>query len=328
MRLHVSLALPAANRFVALVATSGAAYALASVVAPIVLGTVLHSTRKVTRMASSRTLVASMFALLLVGGTAVADDLSSDLDTLIARDGLTADQAAARSHAASPDVARKAAELDAAMAQVSAAKIAWLPRLSTKFGYTRLSDIEEPMLAPGLELKSLDNSYVATTQLAVPVSDYVLRLPSTTKAAKLGEYASRAGKRATELDAATEARLAYYEWMRARLQLLVAQRQLTQVRTTVDQVKKLVAGDRLSKADLLRVESQEAEAEQALDQLHTLAALREERLRLQIGARADERLTIGEDIRTPLTQSNETAGLDDMMQVAARKRMDLRALSL
>ncbi len=328
MRLHVSSALPAANRFVALVATSGAAYALASVIAPIVLGTVLHSTRKVTRMASSRTLVASMFALLLVGGTAVADDLSSDLDTLIARDGLTADQAAARSHAASPDVARKAAELDAAMAQVSAAKIAWLPRLSTKFGYTRLSDIEEPMLAPGIELKSLNNSYVATTQLAVPVSDYVLRLPSTTKAAKLGEYASRAGKRATELDAATEARLAYYEWMRARLQLLVAQRQLTQVRTTVDQVKKLVAGDRLSKADLLRVESQEAEAEQALDQLHTLAALREERLRLQIGARADEKLTIGEDIRTPLTQSNETAGLDDMMQVAARKRMDLKALSL
>ncbi len=327
-RVNLSSALPAANRFVALVATSGATYALASVLAPFVLGTVLHSTRKVTRMASSRTFLAGLLALLLVGGTAAADDLSSDLDTLIAKDGLTADQAAARSHAASPDVARKAAELDAAMAQVSAAKIAWLPQLSTKFGYTRLSALEPLELAPGVELKSLNNSYVATTQLTLPVSDYVLRVPSLDKAAKLGEYASRAGKRATELDAATEARVAYYEWMRARLQVLVAQRQLTQVRTTLDQVKKLVAGDRLSKADLLRVESQEAEAEQALDQLNTLATLREERLRLQIGARADEKLAIGEDVRSPLTMSDAPAGLDDMMQTAARKRMDLKALTL
>ncbi len=324
-RMFLTPALPAVNRFVALVATSGATYALASVVAPFVLGTL---TRKVTRMASSRTLFASLLALVLVGGTAAADDLSSDLDALITKDGLTADQAASRSRAASPDVARKAAELDAAMAQVSAAKIAWLPQLSTKFGYTRLSDIDEPMLAPGLELKSLDNSYVSTSQIVLPVSDYVLRLPSTTKAARLGEYAARAGKRATELDAATEARIAYYEWMRARLQVLVAQRQLAQVRTTLDQVKKLVAGDRLSRADLLRVESQEAEAEQALDQLRTLATLREERLRLQIGARTDEQLAIGEDVREPLTMTSGAPNLDDAMQAASKKRMDLKAVSL
>lgn len=328
MRLLSGSALPAANRFVALVATSGVTYALASVVAPFVLATVLHSTRKVTRMASSRTFIASLLALVLVGGTAAADDLSSDLDTLIAKDGLTADQAAARSRSASPDVARKAAELDAAAAQVSAAKIAWIPQLSTKFGYTRLSHIEEVELAPGLALKSLDNSYAWTSQIVLPVSDYVLRLPSTTKAAKLGEYAARAGKRATELDAATEARLAYYEWMRARLQVLVAQRQLTQVRTTLDQVKKLVAGDRLSKADLLRVESQEAEAEQGLDQLRTLATLREESLRLQIGARVDEKLSIGEDVRTAVGTGNNAASLDQMMQGASKRRADLKAVSL
>src|SRR2546430_2663017 len=62
--------------------------------------------------------------------------------------------------------------------------------------------------------------------------------------------------------AGQDARLAYYEWVRARLQVLIADRQLTQVKATLGQVQAFADVHRLSRADLLRVESQEAQAEQ------------------------------------------------------------------
>jgi outer membrane protein TolC len=159
----------------------------------------------------------------------------------------------------------------------------------------------------------------------VPLSDYLLRFPVLIDAARLGAEAARINQRSSEVNAGEDARLAYYEWVRTRLQGLIAKRQLVQVQRTLDQVRALTEVQRLSKADLLRVESQEAQAEQNVDQLENLSLLREEQLRLLIGATAREPLAIGEDIRKDL----EVAGavpLDDLMGSATRQRLELKAL--
>jgi outer membrane protein TolC len=259
---------------------------------------------------------------------AAPDDLAGfehDLDSVFTSGGLTADQAAARAGAVSPTVHRRVAELEAAVAQLEAAELARVPLVSARASYTRLSHIDPPMFG-GMTLgKALDNAYLAEAQLVVPLSDYLLRFPGLVGAARLGAESARIGKRASEVGAGQDARLAYYEWVRARLQVLIAQRQLIQVQRTLDQVRALAEVQRLSKADLMRVESQAAEADQVVAQLQNLAQLREEQLRLLIGAPASEAIAIGEDVRPDVAVA-AVAPLDELVGAARRQRLEFKQL--
>jgi outer membrane protein TolC len=250
-----------------------------------------------------------------------------DLDALFAAGGLTADQAASRAGAASPTVRRRVAELDAAVAQLQAAELARVPVVSGRASYTRLSHVAPFTIpvGPGVAILSLENAYLAEAQLVVPLSDYVLRYPRLVDAARLGTDVARLGKRSSELAAGEDARLTYYEWVRAKLQGLIARRQLVQVQRTLDQVRALTEVQRLSRADLLRVESQEAEAEQVVDQLDNVAELRVEQLRLLIGAPAREPLAVGEDIRTDVAVAG-AAQLDQLVGSAARQRLEFKVI--
>ena len=173
-----------------------------------------------------------------------------DLDQLFATTGLTADQAASRAAGASPIVRRRVAELDAAVAQLETAERARVPIVSGKASYNRLSFVAPPATLGGIPLPAgafpvLQNAYLAEGTLVVPLSDYVFRYPALVDTARLGAEAARLGKRTSEVGAGQDARLAYYEWLRARLQVLIAQRQLTQVQRTLDQVRALAEAQRL-----------------------------------------------------------------------------------
>lgn len=257
-------------------------------------------------------------------GAALAS-FEKDLDALFTQGGLTADAAASRAVKVSPAVAKSAASIDQAVSQAKLAELARVPRVGASATYTRLSPIDSLQIAPGVALNFLENSYVGQATLGLSLSDYVLRYPKLIDGARLGVDAAQAGKRSAEVDASQDARLAYYEWVRAKLQVMIANRQLVQVRATLGQVRALAEAQRLSTADRMRVESQEAQAEQAADQLAQLALLREEQLRLLIGA-GNEALTIGEDIRAELTAPGEQQ-LDALMTTAVKQRLEFRTLN-
>jgi outer membrane protein TolC len=261
-----------------------------------------------------------------------ADDMAAfdhDLDQLFAAGGLTSDQAASRASGASPAVRRRAAELEVAIAQVEAAELARVPQASAKLSYTRLSHVDPFTIAipgvPATSFPAIQNAYLAEAQVVVPLSDYVLRYPKLIDAARLGAEVARLGKRSTELTAGQDARSFYYEWVRAKLQVLITRRQLLQVQKTLGQVRALADVQRLSRADLLRVEAQEADAEQAVDRFDNLAQLREEQLRLVIGAAANEPLAIGEDIRADAAGAAPGA-LDELMGTAKQQRLEFKVI--
>jgi len=244
-----------------------------------------------------------------------------ELDALFAPGGLTADQASKRAVNASPTVRRAAASLDVSIAVARSAELALVPRIGVTLTYTRLSPLDPVIFAPGTPgITFADNQYGAQGSIAIRLSDYLSQYPNLIAGARLGIDAARAGKRTSEVGAGQDGRLAYYEWVRARLQVMVARRQLVQVRATLGQVRALAEAQRLSTADRMRVESQEAEAEQIVDQLQNLVALREEQLRLLIGA-GTEPLLIGEDIRTEVSAPG-TQPLDDLMATAVRQRLE------
>lgn len=248
------------------------------------------------------------------------------LDALFSAGGLTADQAAARASKVSPTVARRAAEVEVAIAGLQVAELARIPQVGVKGTYTRLSPLDPLPLGPGLQLTFPVNSYVFNGQIGIPLSEYIFRFPKIVDAARLGVDAVSVGKHASEINAGQEARLAYYEWMRAQLQVLIAERQYTQVQSVTKQMRALADAQRVSRADLMRVEAQEANAEQAVNQLRRLVTLREEQLRLLIGA-GDEKLTLGEDPRKEVPVPAE-AGLDDLVAKAVHQRLEFKSLDL
>ena len=203
------------------------------------------------------------------------DDFDKEVDALFVEGGLTADQAAARAAKVSPNVIRSAAEVDVAIAQRQTAELARVPQIGGTASYTRLSKIDPLMFGPDFPpLTFPSNSYLFEGSIGVPLSEYIWRFPKLIDAAKLGESAARANHRTSEVNASHEARLAYFEWLRSRLQVLIAERQLEQVRTTLKQVRALAEVQRLSKADLMRVEAEEADPGSMLSFYRSLLAFR------------------------------------------------------
>ena len=261
-----------------------------------------------------------------------ADDPNAferDLDALFSANGLTADQAAARAAAVSPTVQRRIAEVEAQIAGAEATELQQVPQIGGKLQYTRNSRVPAFTIPfGGMDISipsSLVNNYVAEANVNINLSDYIYRYPKLVKAAKLGLEVAKTSKASAMVDAGQDARLAYYEWLRAKLNVLVAQRQLVQIQATVGQIRSQFEVQRVSKADLLRVESQEAEAEQTLDQLKNLSALREEQLRLLIGATNNEPLALGEDVRKEIA-APAAGPLADELHKALAQRLDVRVL--
>ena len=259
-------------------------------------------------------------------GPTDAATFDSEVAALLARSGgLTADMAAARAAKTSPEVRRRAAEVAVARAQAVQTELVRVPQLTASARYTRLSDVDLPMLAPGFSFPVILNTYTVGAQLVVPLSDYVLTFPDLTAAARAGTDAARTSEQSTRIEVAATARVAYYEWVRAKLQALVGHRLVAQIEASLQQVRALAEVARLSRADLLRVEAQRAQAEQTAAQLDNLAALREEQLRIMIGANATEPLAIGEDVRADLPVP-PAATTDQLATSAARRRLDVKTL--
>jgi outer membrane protein TolC len=215
--------------------------------------------------------------------------------------------------------------VEASIAQLQTAELARVPQVSGKASYSRLSHLAPLSFGPGVSLEFPENYYATNATVGVPLSEYLLRFPKIIDAAKLGVEAARTGERASAVNAGQEARLAYYEYLRARLQVIVAERQLAQVQTVLKQVHALAEAQRVSKADLMRVESQEAETEHGLDMLRNLATLREEQLQLLIGD--DQPIVLGEDPRSDVS-APAPGNLEDLRKKATSQRLEFRAIDL
>ena len=202
--------------------------------------------------------------------------------------GWTADTVGARARKMSFDVAAKQASLRAAQARVATAVVAFFPRLSGLASYTRYQDLAQPSLGtlvepttPGLmgpitpttALSAVPlsftiplNYWVFQATLTVPLSDYVLRLTQQHAAASRSGEAARADTLASEAKACSDAKIAFYQYVKA-----VAQRDVL-VQSKSVAAAHLVDADNLfqvgrgSHADVLATEANVAAAQLAVDQ--------------------------------------------------------------
>jgi outer membrane protein TolC len=266
---------------------------------------------------------------------------------------LTADEVASRARATSFDGRARDEERAAAEAGVAQALAAYYPRLTLSARYTRLSSIEQgslgslvaaPGLPPGplapstridqlvavpLSFPVILDQYVTQATLQVPLSDYLLRIPQAHAAATRDARAAELSASAARLKAATDGRLAYYAWVRARLQADVAARALEQARAHMADVQTGAQAGVASKADVLRVTSQVSAAELLVVRARSLSQLAEEQVRTAVHESDPRPYQVGENVEAdppPLAGVGDLTVLAPLWSEALDRRLELRAL--
>jgi outer membrane protein TolC len=222
------------------------------------------------------------------------------------------------------------AALEAADARARAAWDNFLPRVGLLGRYTRLSELTPPPFTfAGMTFANpfpviLDN-WVFQGTLTVPISDYFLRINQGYSAATEAREAARWDAVAAKAKAASDGKLAYYAWLRARGSQLVAELALADQRQRKKDVEAQFNVGNASKVDLLRMDTAVAAAEFGVEQSKNLVAVAAEQVRVAMHAPPSEQFAPGENILegVPPFQGN----VDELVREALTTRPELKSLA-
>jgi outer membrane protein len=235
------------------------------------------------------------------------ESLEAKLSSMQSGDGLTADEAARKTLLNNPDVTAKQKSLAAADATLDATRAGFLPQLGLRASYTRLSKFDLQPLdfgAPSGPIPNpfpiVVNNYDLRATLSIPLSDYVLRLSNAMASAKHNKAAAILDERATRLAVARDARVYYYQWIRAQWVSYVAAKALEAARGHAEDAKNAFDTGLASRADVLRTVSQQKSAELGVARSLNNVAMAAEQLRVQMADPGQTNYEIGENVLADL----------------------------
>jgi outer membrane protein TolC len=287
--------------------------------------------------------------------------------------GLTSEIVAKKAVAASPSIAGRQAEIDAANAKVDQAMLQFFPRLTLTASYVRTSPAKMelggggamvatpgvlgptvpapavtqacngvaaagggcvtttdgatlPLIPFQLTIPSVVDNYSLSATLGVPISDYVLRLSKTMAATRANERASQLNKQAEELKVATDARIAYYNWVRGVAATTVAESALVRIKALQKDTEAAFTVGVATKADVLRVDSLSASTELTITETQNFKQITAEQLALLMSEPSRD-YQVGENVRAAPPPAGQEAPLPALVAESHRRRLELRALA-
>jgi outer membrane protein TolC len=298
-----------------------------------------------------RILVASAWACAAAALAAPARGDSTELFPVVSG-GLTAEQVGTRAAAVSYQAAAVEDLVGAAEARSDQALSAFIPRLTALGRYTRLSDFTEPPLftpppgqlvgtaaAPGtinpnptqavpfppITIPVLVDAYVLQATLVVPVSDYLLRIAQAHTAATHAEDAARYDLTAARAKAASDGKIAFYTWLRARGAMSVAEQNLAVAKAHLKDSETQLQVGNVGKAETLRARTAVASAELTLERAKSAVVLTEKQVRIAIHAKQGDRVEAGEGLDKPLPTAPPNAS--PLVSEAVAQRPELKSIA-
>lgn len=238
--------------------------------------------------------------------------------------GLTSEQAAQRASATSFQAKSAEATFESFSARTDAATVGYVPRIALTGRYTRLSSFVAPEISPGVTLPIFVDQFLAQAALTVPISDYLLRIGQARSAATKSEEAAREDVIAARAKAYSDAKIAYYTWLRARAAIGVAQQSLAVARLHQKDSEVLLGGGRISPADVLRAQTQVSTAELLLERAKAANTVAELQLRVAMHTSLDEQLAPGESLQAELPPA--PTNIKQFIIEGQSKRPELRSL--
>ena len=249
------------------------------------------------RRAASTVLASVSVAVMLLGGSLPL--------RATAAEPITAHEAAERAAQRTLGARTAIANLGAAQAEEDRVVVDYLPRLSVRAGYRRLSDITQPSLfgdggsvvvtnqtAAPLTLDDL--APVPSTaaafpvildqaefgaELVVPLSKYVFELSDAFTAAGAGVDAAALEVDVARVQAAARAKIAFFRLVASALQIEVFQKRLAEAKERLRVSEQGFAAGRLAQTQVLEAKAALANAQLNLARAETEAAVAQEGLR-------------------------------------------------
>jgi len=243
--------------------------------------------------------------------------------------GLTLEQALARAHNQSLTAQRADASARAAGAGLTAARLGYLPQVSASFRYTRLSDYT-PGTIPAFDTAAclgdlaacqaspetfqqdvvlqdpILNQYAARFSVAVPLSDYLGRQRHTVRAAEADADAAEASRAASLQQLSLVTTQSYWEVVRARAQLALANESREVARERARQTELQVAQGAATRDQALSASAQAAAYDRLIQVAEGRLQVAEQSLRDLLGLEATDPLALAADL-TDLPEAESLA---------------------
>jgi outer membrane protein TolC len=265
----------------------------------------------------------------------VTTSLEAKLASMQKGNGLTADEAAKRALVSNVDVTAKQKSLEATDAQREETKSRFYPKLDLSARYTRVSDLKttylqldptQPAIPSTAIFPVILNNYNLQATLTIPLSDYVLRMSNSIASADHSKNAAKFDEQATRLSVARDARVYYYQWIRAQGANYVAQQALEAARGHAADAKNAFDAGLVSRADVLRTVSQEKSAELTVAHWANNVSIATEQLRVIMNEPSQNNYEIGENILTELPPYAVPATPDTGYAEALEHRVEMKQL--
>lgn len=281
--------------------------------------------------------------------------------------GLTSDQVAARAVENSYAVKAREAQLKAAAAGLDQTMIQFLPQVKATASYTRLSKTNvafgsgaivgaanpglivaapcDPALgvpplaqciydqegelvgAAETDFENPLNQYSLSASLAIPFSDYILSLAPARKGSQAQMRAAEYQRDAERVKVESDARIAYYNWLKAIAQVSVAEQSLENTRARYEDATAAFEAGLVSKSDVMRLEALVENTESMVEQSREFRDLAARQLAMTMGEDGAKTpsYAIGEDVFGPPPPPPKDA-LDQLIERAWSQRLELKAL--
>jgi outer membrane protein TolC len=265
--------------------------------------------------------------------------------------GITAEQVGARAQQTSYAARASEETLASASARADAAWTNYIPRVDLTARYTRLSEFTPPPLSLGgsgslvvtqappgtlnptptiaagtssAGFPLVLDQYLAQATIALPISDYFLRITQGYTAATQAEEAARYDVIAARAKSYSDGKIAYYTWLRARGALVVAQQSLAVAQAHQKDAENLFAVGNASKADVLRAQTAVAAAELGVERGKNGVLITEKQIRIAIHGKEDEVLQPGDSLdgALPPVQGN----LKQLVATAHHQRPEMKSI--
>lgn len=179
--------------------------------------------------------------------------------------------------------------------------------------------------APPFDIKIPLNAYSLQANLSIPLSDYVLSLVPARKGSQTRMDAVALARDAERVKVETDARLAYYNWLRSVAAVVAVEDSLRRVKARQQDVENLFQAGSATKAEVLRIDASIAQIEQAINDAQTFRITAEQGLAIMLN---DPGMAFapGEDVIELPPDPPNVGELDALIQEAQQNRLEMKSL--
>lgn len=181
------------------------------------------------------------------------------------------------------------------------------------------------VITPPFKLQVPLNSYSLSANLSVPISDYILSLAPARKGTLAARESAVFARDAERVKVQTDARLAYYNWLRGVASLVVIEDSLQRTRSRLVDAENLFDAGSATRSDVLRVDALVSSQQSAIADARAFRKIAERNLAVMMNE-PTRAYDVGEDILAPPSDLGELPSVDDLIAEAQANRLEVRSL--